>query len=54
MMEQLWAYIFEQELNVDPKNANILLTDSPMNTKVNSFFITLSLGEQARDGSHYV
>lgn len=34
-MEQLWGYIFESELNIDPKNAHILLTDSPMNSKEN-------------------
>jgi actin-related protein len=32
-MEHLWQHIFEKELNLDPKNMNILLTDSPMNTK---------------------
>ena len=53
MMEQLWAYIFEQELNIDPKNANILLTDSPMNTKVSYFFI-IFVGKQARNGKNYV
>lgn len=32
-MEHLWQHIFEKELNLDPKNMNILLTDSPLNTK---------------------
>lgn len=31
----MWDYIFEKELNIDPKNMDILLTDSPMNTKEN-------------------
>ena len=34
-MENMWEYIFEKDLNLDPKNMNILLTDSPMNTKEN-------------------
>lgn len=31
-MENLWEYIFEHELNLDPKNMNILLTDAPLNS----------------------
>ena len=31
----MWEYIFEKELNLDPKNINILLTDSPLNLKEN-------------------
>ena len=31
-MIHLWKYIFD-ELNLDPKNVNVLLTDSPKNTK---------------------
>lgn len=31
-MIHLWKHIFD-ELNLDPKNVNVLLTDSPMNTK---------------------
>jgi actin-related protein len=34
-MENMWEYIFEKELNLDPKNMNILLTDSPLNLKEN-------------------
>lgn len=34
-MENLWEYIFEHELNLDPKNINVLLTDTPLNTKEN-------------------
>jgi actin-related protein len=34
-METMWEYIFDKELNLDPKNMDILLTDSPMNTKEN-------------------
>ena len=34
-MENLWEYIFEHELNLDPKNINVLLTDCPLNTKEN-------------------
>ena len=34
-MENLWEYIFEHELNLDPKNMNVLLTDSPLNSKEN-------------------
>jgi actin len=34
-MALLWEYIFEKELNLDPKNMNILLTDSPLNSKEN-------------------
>ena len=32
-METIWEHIFDKELNLDPKNMDILLTDSPMNTK---------------------
>jgi actin len=38
-MENLWAYIFEHELNIDPKNMNILLTDSPLNSKENKIMM---------------
>ncbi len=31
-MIYLWKHIFD-ELNLDPKNVNVLLTDSPMNSK---------------------
>jgi actin len=34
-MKNLWEHIFENELNLDPKNMDILITDSPMNTKEN-------------------
>mmetsp|Transcript_17581 Transcript_17581/g.16810 ORF Transcript_17581/g.16810 Transcript_17581/m.16810 type:complete len:102 (-) Transcript_17581:55-360(-) len=34
-MENMWEYIFEKELNLDPKNMSILLTDSPFNLKEN-------------------
>jgi actin-related protein len=34
-MENLWHHIFENELSLDPKNMNILLTDSPLNKKEN-------------------
>lgn len=34
-MQLLWSYILEKELNLDTKNVNILLTDSPMNSKEN-------------------
>lgn len=33
-MTLLWKHIFD-ELNLDPKNVNVLLTDSPLNTKEN-------------------
>ena len=33
-MKNLWEHIFE-ELNLDPKNMDIIITDSPMNTKEN-------------------
>jgi len=31
-MEQIWIHIFD-ELNLDPKNVNVLMTDSPFNHK---------------------
>lgn len=31
-MELIWSYIFE-ELNLETKNINVLMTDSPFNTK---------------------
>ena len=31
-MLQIWQYIFD-ELNLEAKNVNVLLTDSPFNTK---------------------
>lgn len=31
-MEQIWIHIFE-ELNLDSKNVNVLMTDSPFNPK---------------------
>jgi actin len=31
-MEQIWVHIFD-ELNLDPKNVNVLMTDSPFNPK---------------------
>lgn len=31
-MEQIWLHIFD-ELNLDPKNVNVLMTDSPFNPK---------------------
>jgi len=31
-MEQIWIHIFD-ELNLDPKNVNVLMTDSPFNPK---------------------
>lgn len=34
-MENLWEHIFEHELNLEPKNINLLMTDSPFNTKKN-------------------
>ena len=33
-MKHLWKFIFD-ELNLDSKNVNVLLTDSPMNSKEN-------------------
>ena len=33
-MTHLWKHIFK-ELNIDSKNASVLLTDSPLNTKEN-------------------
>lgn len=38
-MENLWHHIFETELNLDPKNINVLLTDSPCNRKENKQMI---------------
>jgi actin-related protein len=38
-MIHLWKHIFE-ELNLDPKNVNVLLTDSPMNSKESKQKIT--------------
>lgn len=34
-MQKLWEHIFVNELNLDPKNMDVLITDSPMNTKEN-------------------
>ena len=33
-MNRIWEFIFN-ELNIEPKNFNVLLTDSPFNTKQN-------------------
>lgn len=46
-MVHLWKYIFD-ELNLDPKNVNVLLTDSPLNTKENKTKITQIMFEQFR------
>ena len=34
-MENLWGHVFEHELNLEPKNINLLMTDSPFNSKKN-------------------
>jgi actin-related protein len=31
-MEKMWSHIFD-ELNLEAKNVNVLMTDSPFNTK---------------------
>ena len=45
-MENLWQHIFEHELNLEPKNMNILLTDSPLNTKENKQMIAQIMFEK--------
>mmetsp|Transcript_47449 Transcript_47449/g.34733 ORF Transcript_47449/g.34733 Transcript_47449/m.34733 type:complete len:206 (+) Transcript_47449:36-653(+) len=34
-MENMWEYILEKELNLEPKNMSVLLTDSAFNSKEN-------------------
>lgn len=34
-MYKLWEHIFESELNLEPKNMHVLMTDSPLNSKEN-------------------
>ena len=46
-MIHLWKYIFD-ELNLDPKNVNVLLTDSPLNSKVNKDKMTQIMFEHFR------
>lgn len=45
-MENLWHHIFETELSLDPKNMNVLLTDSPMNKRENKQAIAELLFEK--------
>ena len=47
-MENMWEYLFEKELNLDPKNMNILLTDSPLNLKENKQQIAEIMFEKFR------
>jgi actin len=46
-MIHLWKHIIE-ELNLDPKNVNVLLTDSPMNSKESKQKITQIMFEHFR------
>jgi actin len=46
-MIHLWKHIFD-ELNLDPKNVNVLLTDSPNNTKESKQKITQIMFEHFR------
>ena len=34
-MEQIWRYTFENELNMDPVEHGILLTEAPITPKTN-------------------
>ena len=46
-MVHLWKHIFD-ELNLDPKNVNVLLTDSPLNSKENKKKMTQIMFEHFR------
>jgi actin len=35
MMEQIWSHCFNNELNVDPKEFNVMLTEAPQNPLAN-------------------
>ena len=47
-MENMWEYLFEKELNLDPKNMSVLLTDSPFNSKENKQRIAEIMFEKYR------
>ena len=34
-MELIWDYTFNQQLKIDPKNNNVMLTEAPLNPKIN-------------------
>lgn len=50
-MIKIWDHIFDKELNVDPKDLNVLITDSPMNSKENKRDIAKYMFENFKVGS---
>ena len=45
-MENIWKYTFINELRVDPSEHYIMISDSPMNTKVNKEKLALIMFEE--------
>ena len=45
-MENIWEYTFTNELRVDPSEHYIIISDSPMNTKVNKEKLALIMFEE--------
>jgi actin len=50
-MSYLWEHIFENELMIDPKSINVLISDSPLNTKENKVEIASVLFEKFKVNS---
>ena len=49
-MIKIWDHIFDKELNVDPKDLSVLITDSPMNSKENKKNIAKHMFENFKVG----
>ena len=45
-MENIWKYIFTNELRVDPSEHYIMISDSPMNPKINKEKLALIMFEE--------
>ena len=45
-MENIWKYIFTKELRVDPSEHYIMISDSPMNPKINKEKLALIMFEE--------
>jgi len=53
-MEKVWAYCFNNELRVDPSEHKVLLTEAPMNPKVNREKMTSLMFETFQVQGMYV